>query len=316
MPEASVAQPVVVNVVAPQPVASEVAAPERVVQNPPPAMPEASVAQPVVVDASSQPVAPKITAPERVVPNPPPAMQEAVVVKPVVADVFASNTPIAIQIIVPQSIAMPSMVVQPSVAQAPVATIVQPMPSAPGGQPVVAEVAVPEVSTGVVFSAGNKPEVMTEQGAVVASPTGRSHRLQESLEAALAGSAVVKTAAELFPLQAGASSETQNVRGASARTLELVAVVEEICDAIVVSPNLLRGEGEMRLKLKAGVLDGAEIQLTTRGNTLTVVFQTTTPDAHQLLERNLGQLEQHLAGHLHRYRIAVSVKRGKKDELT
>ena len=159
--------------------------------------------------------------------------------------------------------------------------------------------------------------VAKEQGAGVASLAGSARRAKDSLEPALVGQAVVKTSAEVSPLQPGATLgvEANNHAEASVRTLELIAVVEEICDAIVVSPKLLRGEGEMRIQLKAGVLDGSEIQLTTRGNTLSVVFQTTTPDAQQLLERNLGQLEQHLAGHLHRYRIAVSVKRGKKDEL-
>ena len=102
--------------------------------------------------------------------------------------------------------------------------------------------------------------------------------------------------------------------GSASRPMELVAVVEEICDAIVVSPGLLRGEGEMRIQLKPEVLGGSEIQLSVTGGTLSVVFLPASPEAQRLLEQNIGQLQQRLSGHLHNYQIAVSLKKDKRNE--
>ena len=101
---------------------------------------------------------------------------------------------------------------------------------------------------------------------------------------------------------------------ATARTNSLVEVVDAVCDQLMVTPGVLRGEGTVRIQLKPDVLDGAEISLEAKGRNLNIVFFNVTYDAQQVLERNMAQLEQHLAGRIHNYQIAVAVKKGKENE--
>ena len=101
---------------------------------------------------------------------------------------------------------------------------------------------------------------------------------------------------------------------ASARTQNLVEVAEQVCDAILVSPGLVKGEGEIRLQLKADVLDGTEIRIEAKSSALAVSFQPVTSEAQYLLERHISQFEQHLAGRIHNYQISVSVRRSKQNE--
>ena len=102
-------------------------------------------------------------------------------------------------------------------------------------------------------------------------------------------------------------SSVSTVDAASARTQVLVDAVEAVCDAILVTPGLLRGEGEMRIQLKADVLSGSAIHLEAKGQTLTVAFIPATPEVAALIERNLSQFEQHLAGRIHNFQIAAKV---------
>ncbi|MCQ2404012.1 MAG: hypothetical protein MJ202_09840, partial [Lentisphaeria bacterium] len=104
------------------------------------------------------------------------------------------------------------------------------------------------------------------------------------------------------------------VAAASARTQNLVEVAEQVCDAILVSPGLVKGEGEIRLQLKTDVLDGTEIRIEVKSSALAVSFQPVTSEAQYLLERHVSQFEQHLAGRIHNYQISVSVRRSKQNE--
>ena len=94
---------------------------------------------------------------------------------------------------------------------------------------------------------------------------------------------------------------------ATARTQVLVDAVEAVCDAILVTPGLLRGQGEIRIQLKPEVLSGTEIHIEAKGTTLTVAFNPTTQDAATVLQQNIAQFEQHLAGRIHTYQIAARV---------
>lgn len=94
----------------------------------------------------------------------------------------------------------------------------------------------------------------------------------------------------------------------SARTQVLVDAVEAVCDAILVSPGLVRGQGEIRIQLKPEVLSGTEISIEAKGTTLTVAFNPTTPDVAAILQQNITQFEQHLAGRIRSYQIAARVK--------
>ena len=102
------------------------------------------------------------------------------------------------------------------------------------------------------------------------------------------------------------------VDAATARTQVLVDAVEAVCDAILVTPGLLRGQGEMIIRLKPDVLAGTEIRLEAKGSTLTVEFTPATPEVATAIERNITQFEQHLAGRIHTYQIAARVNVGEK----
>ena len=96
---------------------------------------------------------------------------------------------------------------------------------------------------------------------------------------------------------------------AAARSQMLVAAVDEVCEAIQVSPGVQPGQGEVRIQLKADVLSGTEVFLEAKGTTITVAFNPATADVAEILSRNITQFEQHLAGRVHNYQISARVKR-------
>ena len=90
----------------------------------------------------------------------------------------------------------------------------------------------------------------------------------------------------------------------------LVAAAHEVADAILVSPGLLRGQGEIRVQLKPEVLSGTEISIKVTGRTMSVEFQPTVQDAAVLIERNLAGLQERLQTSVAAFDIAVSVRSG------
>lgn len=96
---------------------------------------------------------------------------------------------------------------------------------------------------------------------------------------------------------------------AAVRSQMLVAAVDEVCEAIQVSPGVQPGQGEVRIQLKADVLSGTEVLLEAKGTTITVAFNPATADVAEILSRNITQFEQHLAGRVHNYQISARVKR-------
>ena len=118
-------------------------------------------------------------------------------------------------------------------------------------------------------------------------------------------------------------SGVQSVEAVSARTIEvadrvtkamsasevLIQAAEAVADAILVSPGLLRGEGEIRVQLKPDVLDGTEIRIGVTGRQMDVAFMPSNADMSALIEQCRPQLEQHLAARIHRFAVNVSVDR-------
>lgn len=96
---------------------------------------------------------------------------------------------------------------------------------------------------------------------------------------------------------------------AALRSQMLVSAVEEVCEAIQVSPGVQPGQGEVRIQLKADVLSGTVVFLEAKGTTITVAFNPATADVAEILSRNITQFEQHLAGRVHNYQISARVKR-------
>ena len=96
---------------------------------------------------------------------------------------------------------------------------------------------------------------------------------------------------------------------AAMRSQMLVAAVDEVCEAIQVSPGVQPGQGEVRIQLKADVLSGTEVFLEAKGTTITVAFNPATADVAEILSRNITQFEQHLAGRVHNYQISARVRK-------
>ena len=107
---------------------------------------------------------------------------------------------------------------------------------------------------------------------------------------------------------------------ASARTEAIVEVVnnvaEAIADQILVTPSLVRGEGQMIVRLKPEVLDGSEIRLSSESGTLAVEIVPSTPNAAKLAMEAMPRLETALAEHVSTFRqVSVSVRKGKGNEV-
>ena len=88
----------------------------------------------------------------------------------------------------------------------------------------------------------------------------------------------------------------------------LVQAANAVADTLLVSPGLLRGQGEIRIRLKPDVLDGTEIKIAVTGRHLDVQFAPQTHEVSVLIEQCRPQLEQHLSERIHSFQIAVAVR--------
>ena len=91
----------------------------------------------------------------------------------------------------------------------------------------------------------------------------------------------------------------------------MLQVAEEIADSILVSPGLLRGEGEIRIQLKPDVLGGSEVRIGVEGRQLGVELLPVTTDVAAFVERNLPQLQQLLATRVSAFTVGVSMRRNR-----
>ena len=137
----------------------------------------------------------------------------------------------------------------------------------------------------------------------------------QAVPVSVAAAAVVDVQSDLSAQQVSA------VSAASARTEAVVDTVNNLVEAVVsqisVTPSLVRGEGEVRMILKANVLDGSEITLSSKDGTLAVVVTPTTPEAAQTVAAAMPRLEVALAEHAPAFRqVAVKLvaRKGNVDE--
>lgn len=91
-------------------------------------------------------------------------------------------------------------------------------------------------------------------------------------------------------------------------------VANAVADVLLVTPGLLRGEGEMRVQLRPDVLEGTEIRISVTGRQLGVEFIPPTTDVAVLIEQNRPQLEQHLAARFQTFVLSVGVLRRRTGE--
>ena len=323
-PAPVVAEPVVVKPIAPaatviaEPVVATVAtkpitpvAPEPVVVKPIIAPAATVVAEPVVATVATKPITP--VAPEPIVVKPIIAPAATVIAEPVVATVVTK--PITtIDTVVAAPVIAPAPVVAEPVPAAPIAQPASASPAIAGSdepspdgrtafaQPERAELAQPEPKAKPVAAKSTKPadEPAAEQDEPAAKPDepildGRNVLAQPAPASAPVAEPDIDGRTEFAQL------------AATARSHELVEAAVEVADTILVTPSLVRGDGEVKIRLKPTVLEGSEIRLEAKGNSITVEVSPATPDIARVVERSRAQFAQQLSERLPSFQFAVSI---------
>ncbi len=198
------------------------------------------------------------------------------------------------------------------------------------GVPVRPDVAVVDESSVAAFAARRGRRALPSEGAVqkAASPASSAPSAPSASSAPSAPSALpvsfavpevsapaaAPTAAPVTAVEAVVAAFTP----AAARSVEpaqvLVEAARAVADTLLVTPGLLRGEGEIRIQLRPDILDGTEIHIVVAGRQLTVAFTPPTPDLVALIEQSRPQLTAHLAERIHAFQIAVDVRRRVRSE--
>ena len=191
------------------------------------------------------------------------------------------------------------------------------------------DAAVVDESSVVAFAARRGRRALPSEGAVQkaaspasSAPSAPSASSAPSAPPALPVSFVVPEVSAPAAAPAAPVTAVEAVVAAftpsAARAVEPVQVLVEaaraVADTLLVTPGLLRGEGEIRIQLRPDVLDGTEIHIVVAGRQLTVAFTPPTPDLVALIEQSRPQLTAHLAERIHSFQIAVDVRRRVRSE--
>ena len=198
------------------------------------------------------------------------------------------------------------------------------------GVPVRPDAAVVDESSVVAFAARRGRRALPSEGAVpgavpsvLSAPSAPSASPASSAPPALPVSFVVPevsapaaapTAAPVTAVEAVVAAFTPSAARAVEPVQVLVEAARAVADTLLVTPGLLRGEGEIRIQLRPDVLDGTEIHIVVAGRQLTVAFTPPTPDLVALIEQSRPQLTAHLAERIHSFQIAVDVRRRVRSE--
>jgi len=168
-------------------------------------------------------------------------------------------------------------------------------------------------------AAVEKPAVETVAKPVAASRTFAGEKRTDGVKDETVATAA-QTVSVSAPTVMDVPLRVDDMSAASARTIEVLAAVEEIVEAvsaqIEVTPSLVKGEGEVVIRLKPAVLDGSEIKLSAKDNVFSVMIAPATPQAAQIATAGVPQLERALAEHMPAFgMVTVAVaKKGKPDE--
>ena len=192
------------------------------------------------------------------------------------------------------------------------------------------DAAVEDESSVVAFAARRGRRALPLEGAVPgavpsvpSAPSAPSASPASSAPPALPVSFVVPevsapaaapTAAPVTAVEAVVAAFTPSAARAVEPVQVLVEAARAVSDTLLVTPGLLRGEGEIRIQLRPDVLDGTEIHIVVAGRQLTVAFTPPTPDLVALIEQSRPQLTAHLAERIHSFQIAVDVRRRVRSE--
>ena len=94
---------------------------------------------------------------------------------------------------------------------------------------------------------------------------------------------------------------------ATARTQELVDAALVVADTILVTPSLVRGEGEVTIRLRPTVLDGSEIRIEAKGESLTVALTPSTDQVQRFAEQSQARFAAELSERIPSFQIAIVV---------
>jgi len=89
----------------------------------------------------------------------------------------------------------------------------------------------------------------------------------------------------------------------------MVEAAGAVADAILVTPGLMRGQGEIRVQLKADVLGGTEVRVAVTGRQMEVTFVPPTHEVAVLIAQNQSVLTAHLAERIRTFDVSVGVRR-------
>ena len=76
---------------------------------------------------------------------------------------------------------------------------------------------------------------------------------------------------------------------------------------MLVTPALVRGDGEVVIRLKPTVLDGSEIRLEAKGSAISIDIQPASVETAKLIERNQEQFVQRLSERMPSFQFALSI---------
>ena len=118
-------------------------------------------------------------------------------------------------------------------------------------------------------------------------------------------------AAAPLPAQAPTAANTVaaveiDPAAASARTAELTEAVAAIADTITVTPALVRGDGEVVIRLKPTVLDGSEIRIEAKGSAIAIDIRPATDEVAHIVERSQAQLAQQLSERIPSFQFTIA----------
>ena len=77
--------------------------------------------------------------------------------------------------------------------------------------------------------------------------------------------------------------------------------------AISVTPSLVKGEGEITIRLKPTVLDGSEIRIEAKGQTLTVSLNPASAEIQRLAEQSQASFASALAERIPSFQVSVFI---------
>ena len=189
------------------------------------------------------------------------------------------------------------------------------------GVPVRPDAAVVDESSVAAFAARRGRRALPSEGAVqkAASPASSAPPTPSALPVSFAvpevsAPAAAPTAAPVTAVEAVVAAFTPSAARAVEPAQVLVEAARAVADTLLVTPGLLRGEGEIRIQLRPDVLDGTEIHIAVAGRQLTVAFTPPTHELAALIEQSRPQLTAHLAERIHSFQIAVDVRRRVRSE--